>query len=142
MGKLEELQRQLDAERAKNAEKDKQINDLRAATVKGIRFKVSEKGALSVYGIGRFPQTLYRSQWETLLGPADMPDNHGISTDIKAFIRDNSSALKVKDGYKPGAMAPKVVTETKQTPSQELANALNDTGNADLASGSSDEAHS
>ena len=42
--------------------------------------KVSEKGALSVYGLGRFPVTLYREQWEKLLGMAD---------EIRAFIQEN-----------------------------------------------------
>jgi hypothetical protein len=50
--------------------------------------KVSEKGALSVYGLGRFPVTLYREQWEKLLGMAD---------EIRDFIRDNDSALKKKE---------------------------------------------
>ena len=50
--------------------------------------KVSEKGALSVYGLGRFPVTLYREQWEKLLGMAD---------EIREFIRDNDSALKKKE---------------------------------------------
>jgi hypothetical protein len=50
--------------------------------------KVSEKGALSVYGLGRFPVTLYREQWEKLLGMAD---------EIRAFIRENDRALKKKE---------------------------------------------
>jgi hypothetical protein len=50
--------------------------------------KVSEKGALSVYGLGRFPVTLYREQWEKLLGMAD---------EIRNFIRENDSALKKKE---------------------------------------------
>ncbi len=50
--------------------------------------KVSEKGALSVYGLGRFPVTLYREQWEKLLGMAD---------EIREFIRENDSALKKKE---------------------------------------------
>ena len=50
--------------------------------------KVSEKGALSVYGLGRFPVTLYREQWEKLLGMAN---------EIRDFIRDNDSALKKKE---------------------------------------------
>lgn len=53
-----------------------------------IFMKVSEKGALSVYGLGRFPVTLYREQWERLLGMAD---------EIRAFIRDNDQALKKKE---------------------------------------------
>ena len=50
--------------------------------------KVSEKGGLSVYGLGRFPVTLYREQWEKLLGMAD---------EIGAFIKDNDAALKKKE---------------------------------------------
>jgi hypothetical protein len=50
--------------------------------------KVSEKGGLSVYGLGRFPVTLYREQWEKLLGMAE---------EIRTFIRDNDQALKKKD---------------------------------------------
>jgi hypothetical protein len=53
-----------------------------------ISLKVSEKGGLSVYGLGRFPVTLYREQWEKLLGLAD---------DIRSFIRDNDAALKKKE---------------------------------------------
>jgi len=50
--------------------------------------KVSEKGALSVYGLGRFPVTLYREQWEKLLGMAD---------EIRQFILDNDATLKKKE---------------------------------------------
>jgi hypothetical protein len=49
--------------------------------------KVSEKGGVSVYGIGRFPVTLYSSQWERLLAKSDA---------IKQFIADNSDKLAVK----------------------------------------------
>ncbi len=49
--------------------------------------KVSEKGALSVYGLGRFPVTLYKEQWQRLLGMAD---------EITAFLRDNDHLLKAK----------------------------------------------
>ncbi len=49
--------------------------------------KVTEKGGLSVYGLGRFPVTLYRSQWEKLLG---------MSGDIQAFIAANADKLAVK----------------------------------------------
>lgn len=54
----------------------------------GLSLKVSEKGALSVYGMGRFPVTLYKEQWVRLLGIAD---------DIKKFIEENDSVLKTKD---------------------------------------------
>ena len=64
-------------------------NDLLKKTpAKGLSMKVSEKGALSVYGLGRFPVTLYKEQWTKLLGMAE---------DIKTFIRTNDSQLKAKD---------------------------------------------
>jgi hypothetical protein len=50
--------------------------------------KVSEKGALSVYGLGRFPVTLYREQWEKLLAMAD---------EIRRFIQQNDHLLKKKE---------------------------------------------
>ena len=53
-----------------------------------LSMKVSEKGALSIYGMGRFPVTLYKEQWLKLLG---------ISDEIKKFIADNNSRLKAKD---------------------------------------------
>ncbi len=49
--------------------------------------KVSEKGGVSVYGLGRFPVTLYKEQWLKLLDMAD---------DIRAFIKENDSKLKTK----------------------------------------------
>jgi hypothetical protein len=54
----------------------------------GIRMKVSEKGAVSIYGMGRFPVTLYKEQWLKLLA---MSDN------IRAFIAANEAQLKSKD---------------------------------------------
>ena len=53
-----------------------------------LEFKVSEKGALSIYGMGRFPVTLYKEQWLRLLEMAD---------DIRAFIAANEAQLKAKD---------------------------------------------
>lgn len=53
-----------------------------------LRLKVSEKGALSVYGLGRFPVTLYKEQWGRLLGYTE---------EIKAFLKDNDHLLKGKD---------------------------------------------
>ena len=53
-----------------------------------LSLKVSEKGALSVYGMGRFPVTLYKEQWLKLLSIAD---------DIKAFIESNNERLKTKE---------------------------------------------
>ena len=53
-----------------------------------LALKVSEKGALSVYGMGRFPVTLYREQWEKLLAMSDQ---------ILEFIQANDHALKRKE---------------------------------------------
>jgi hypothetical protein len=53
-----------------------------------LSMKVSEKGALSVYGMGRFPVTLYKEQWLRLLAVAD---------DIKTFIEANDASLKTKE---------------------------------------------
>ena len=60
---------------------------LKKGAATGITMKVSEKGGLSVYGMGRFPITLYKEQWLKLL---DMSD------DIRAFIAANEGTLKVK----------------------------------------------
>jgi hypothetical protein len=53
-----------------------------------VMLKVSEKGAVSVYGLGRFPVTLYQEQWLKLLAMAD---------EIKHFIEENRGRLKVKE---------------------------------------------
>ncbi len=50
--------------------------------------RVSEKGGVSVYGLGRFPVTLYKEQWVRLLDMAD---------EIRGFIRENESKLKAKE---------------------------------------------
>lgn len=52
-----------------------------------LRLKVSEKGGLSVYGLGRFPVTLYKEQWIRLLDHAD---------EIKSFLKENDPLLKAK----------------------------------------------
>ena len=52
-----------------------------------VSLKVSEKGGVSVYGLGRFPVTLYKEQWAKLLDMAD---------EIRAFIQENESKLKTK----------------------------------------------
>ena len=61
---------------------------LRKEFASGIRLKVSEKGAVSVYGLRRFPVTLYKEQWLKLLDR---------SSDIRAFIAANKTQLKAKD---------------------------------------------
>jgi hypothetical protein len=54
----------------------------------GGSLRVSQKGAVSLYGLGRFPVTLYKEQWLRLLDMAD---------EIRAFIRDHGDELKTKD---------------------------------------------
>ena len=73
-----------------NAELERLRNEnavLKKGAAAAISMKVSEKGALSIYGMGRFPVTLYKEQWLKLV---DMSD------DIRAFIAANESQLKKK----------------------------------------------
>ena len=60
---------------------------LKTKKAKPFGLKVSAKGAVSVYGMGRFPVTLYKQQWERLLDHTD---------DIKSFIKDNEADLTTK----------------------------------------------
>jgi hypothetical protein len=60
---------------------------LKKGAATGITMKVSEKGGLSVYGMGRFPITLYKEQWLKLWNMSD---------DIRAFIAANDGQLKTK----------------------------------------------
>lgn len=76
-----ELQAKLDAMAAEMAK-------LKASKQTRLSMKVSDKGALSLYGMGRFPVTLYRSQWERLIAH---------TADITAFIEANAHLLKSKD---------------------------------------------
>jgi hypothetical protein len=77
----EELKAEIERLRAEN-------DQLKKPTRGSMSLKVSEKGALSVYGLGRFPVTLYREQWEKLLGMADQ---------IRQFIQENDHLLKKKE---------------------------------------------
>ena len=74
------MREELDRLRAENAA-------LKKTSAKGISMKVSEKGGLSIYGLGRFPITLYKEQWTKLLAMAD---------EIKAFLKDHDAELKAK----------------------------------------------
>ena len=76
----EELKAELERLRNENAA-------LKKGAATGITMKVSEKGGLSVYGMGRFPITLYKEQWLKLM---DMSDA------IRSFIEANDTALKSK----------------------------------------------
>jgi len=71
--------------KAKVAELEKQVQTRKRGA---IDFKVSEKGGVSVYGLGRFPVTLYYEQWVRLLDHAEQ---------IRQFLEQNKSRLKLKD---------------------------------------------
>jgi hypothetical protein len=77
----DEIHSELERLRQENA-------SLKKAAVKGVSLKVSEKGGLSVYGLGRFPVTLYKEQWKKLLDLAE---------EIRGFIRTHDSELKTKE---------------------------------------------
>jgi hypothetical protein len=77
----DDLKKELEQLRAENER-------LKRGSSKGISLKVSEKGGVSVYGLGRFPVTLYKEQWKKLLD---------ISDEIRNFIDANESQLKSKD---------------------------------------------
>ncbi len=64
---------------------EKQTDKKRSGT---IEFRVGEKGGVSVYGLGRFPVTLYYEQWNRLLDA---------SPDLKKFLEDNKGKLKLKE---------------------------------------------
>lgn len=75
------LQAELDRLRAENER-------LRGRRTGDISLKISEKGGVSVYGLGRFPVTLYKEQWHKLLANGDY---------IKEFIAENDERLKTKE---------------------------------------------
>ena len=60
---------------------------LKAQKKEGLRLQVSQKGAVSLYGIRRFPVTFYADEWDLILGQAE---------EIRAFIRENDGQLKRK----------------------------------------------
>ena len=77
----EDLNAELERLRKENA-------SLKKGAARGVSMKVSEKGGLSVYGMGRFPVTLYKEQWLKLLD---------LSDEIRTFIAAHDSELKSKD---------------------------------------------
>ncbi len=77
----EEMQAEIERLKAEN-------EALKTPTRGQISLKVSEKGAVSVYGLGRFPVTLYKEQWAKLLATAEQ---------IKKFIEENDHRLKKKE---------------------------------------------
>ena len=76
-----EMKAELERLRAENAQ-------LKNKNTGGLSLKVSEKGAVSLYGMGRFPVTLYKEQWLRILASAP---------EIEKFIRENDAKLKTKD---------------------------------------------
>lgn len=81
MASDEQMKAELERLRAEN-------EALKRTSSKGLSLRISEKGGVSVYGLGRFPVTLYKEQWLRLLDMAE---------DIRTFIQANSSQLKSKD---------------------------------------------
>jgi len=79
----EDVQKELERLRAEN-----EALKTSRRTTGPVSFRVSEKGAVSVYGLGRFPVTLYQEQWDKLLAATD---------DLRAFIEANRTRLKKKE---------------------------------------------
>jgi hypothetical protein len=80
MNETEDIKSELEKLRAENAA-------LKKTSARGLSLRISEKGGLSVYGLGRFPVTLYKEQWLRLLDTAN---------EIHAFIDANAGQLKTK----------------------------------------------
>jgi hypothetical protein len=81
MSNEDDLKAELDRLRAEN-------QTLKRRAERAVTLRVSEKGGVSVYGLGRFPVTLYKEQWLRLLEMTD---------DLRAFIRENEAKLKTKE---------------------------------------------
>ena len=77
----EDLKAEIERLRAEN-------DKLKNKGVRGLSLKVSEKGGVSLYGVGRFPVTLYKEQWRKILDMAP---------EIEAFMQENDSRLKAKE---------------------------------------------
>ncbi len=82
MSSDEEMKAELERLRAENESLKKKPKS------RELSLKVSQKGACSLYGMGRFPVTLYKEQWLRLLDFSD---------EIREFISENDSELKTKD---------------------------------------------
>lgn len=80
MSEEQDLQAELERLRAEN-------EALRSEKAKSVQLRVSQKGAVSLYGIRRFPVTFYADEWDTILGMAD---------EIRRFIEEHQGELKTK----------------------------------------------
>jgi hypothetical protein len=77
---------EIDAETQNELERLRAENEaLKAKQTRQLRLQVSQKGAVSLYGIRRFPITFYAEEWDTVLGMAD---------EVRSFIQENESELK------------------------------------------------
>ena len=77
-----------DLSQLSQAELIAKIQAMQASAQRKLTLKVSERGAVSLYGLGRFPVTLYRTQWERLISEV---------SHISAFIEANANLLATKD---------------------------------------------
>ena len=80
MSTEQELRAEIEKLKAEN-------QDLKRRNEGGLSYKVSQKGGVSVYGLGRFPVTLYKEQWSKLLDMAD---------EIREFLKEHDAELKAK----------------------------------------------
>ena len=80
----EDMQAELERLRTENTA-------LKTRSSTGLSLKVSAKGGVSIYGLGRFPVTLYKEQWVRLLA---------ITDDIRTFMQENDAQLKTKEEKK------------------------------------------
>jgi len=85
MQSAEQLQAEIEKLKAEN---NALKSEKKSPAFKEISFKIGEKGGLSVYGLGRFPVTLYKEQWFKLLDKSE---------DIRNFLNANTDKLKTKD---------------------------------------------
>lgn len=85
MQTAEQLQAEIEKLKAEN---NALKSEKKPSSLKEISFKIGEKGGLSVYGLGRFPVTLYKEQWIKLLDK---------SNDIRDFLNENADKLKSKE---------------------------------------------
>ena len=90
----------------------------------GVNFKVSAKGAVSVYGLGRFPVTLYREQWVRLLERTD---------DLRKFMEEHAGDLKAKGDQSATPVEPSADAPAGEV--TEIATTLNEPGAPTLVAG-------